>query len=100
METLRVVVFALAGLPIGSFLTVLVHRLPKGQSIVAPRSRCPRCGVPIRARDNVPVFSYLFLRGRCRSCGEPISIEYPLMELATAAPFPAPRGVIEPLYAA
>jgi leader peptidase (prepilin peptidase) / N-methyltransferase len=69
MDTLRVVLFVLAGLPIGSFLTVLVHRLPKGQSIVAPRSRCPRCGVSIRARDNVPVLSYLLLRGRWRSGG-------------------------------
>jgi leader peptidase (prepilin peptidase)/N-methyltransferase len=100
METLRVVLFALAGLPIGSFLTVLVHRLPKSQSIVAPRSHCPRCGTPIRARDNVPVVSYVFLRGRCRSCGEPVSIEYPLIELATAALFAGAGALIEPLYAA
>jgi leader peptidase (prepilin peptidase) / N-methyltransferase len=97
---LRVVLFALAGLPIGSFLTVLVHRLPKGQSIVAPWSGCPRCGVPIRARDNVPVLSYLILRGRCRTCGEPVSIEYPLTELATAGLFAAAGALIEPLYAA
>jgi leader peptidase (prepilin peptidase)/N-methyltransferase len=100
MDTLRVVLFALAGLPIGSFLTVLVHRLPKGQSIVAPRSRCPRCGTPIRSRDNVPVLSYVFLRGRCRTCGEPVSLEYPLIELATAALFAAAGALIEPLYAA
>jgi leader peptidase (prepilin peptidase)/N-methyltransferase len=96
----RAALFALFGLPIGSFLTVVVHRVPKGQSIVAPRSRCPRCGTQIRARDNVPVVSFLLLRGRCRSCGEPISVEYPLMELATAALFASAAALVEPLYAA
>jgi leader peptidase (prepilin peptidase) / N-methyltransferase len=79
---------ALVGLPfglvLGSFMTVAVHRLPKGESVVSPRSRCPGCGAEIGARDNIPVLSWLLLRGRCRRCGEPISVEYPLIELATA----------------
>lgn len=72
------------GLVVGSFMTVAVHRLPKGESVVRPRSRCPACGAEIGARDNVPVLSWLLLRGRCRRCGERISAEYPLLELATA----------------
>jgi leader peptidase (prepilin peptidase) / N-methyltransferase len=83
----RIAVFALLGLVVGSFLTVVVHRVPRRESIVAPRSRCPGCGEEIRARDNVPVVSYLLLRGRCRHCGARISPEYPLIELATAALF-------------
>ncbi len=72
------------GLAIGSFMTVAVHRLPAGESVIRPRSRCPGCGDEIRSRDNVPVISWLLLRGRCASCGEPISAEYPLLELSTA----------------
>jgi leader peptidase (prepilin peptidase)/N-methyltransferase len=72
------------GLVLGSFMTVAVHRLPLGESLVTPRSRCPSCGSPIEPRDNVPVLSWLALGGRCRRCGAPISIEYPLLELATA----------------
>jgi leader peptidase (prepilin peptidase) / N-methyltransferase len=72
------------GLVVGSFMTVAVYRLPRGESVVRPRSRCPNCGAEIGARDNVPVLSWLLLRGRCRQCGEPISVEYPLVELATA----------------
>ena len=81
---LRAVVALPFGLVIGSFMTVAVHRLPRGESLVAPRSRCPSCGSPIEPRDNVPVLSWLLLRGRCRDCGAPISVEYPLLELATA----------------
>jgi leader peptidase (prepilin peptidase)/N-methyltransferase len=81
---LRVLVALPFGLVIGSFMTVAVHRLPRGESLVAPRSRCPSCGAPIEPRDNVPVVSWLVLRGRCRRCGAPISAEYPLLELATA----------------
>ena len=66
-------------------MTVVVDRVPKGESVVSPRSRCPSCGAEIEARDNVPVLSWLLLRGRCRSCGEPISAVYPLIELSTAA---------------
>jgi leader peptidase (prepilin peptidase)/N-methyltransferase len=71
-----------AGLAVGSFITVVAHRVPRGESIVAPRSRCPSCGSQIAAYDNVPVLSWLLLRGRSRCCGEPISPRYPLTELA------------------
>ena len=75
------------GLAIGSFLNVVIHRVPKGESIVRPRSRCPSCGTEITPRDNVPVLSWLALRGKCRHCGEPISPRYPLVEFLTAALF-------------
>jgi leader peptidase (prepilin peptidase)/N-methyltransferase len=67
--------------------------VPRGESIVQPRSRCPGCGAQIAARDNVPVLSWLLLRGRCRGCGAPISIRYPLIELATGAAFLAIAAV-------
>lgn len=73
------------GLIIGSFITVVAHRVPRGESIVGPRSRCPGCGAQIAAYDNVPVFSWLVLRGRARCCGTKISPRYPLTELAVAA---------------
>lgn len=72
------------GAMIGSFLNVCISRLPAGESVVHPRSRCPGCGNPIAWYDNVPVLSWLVLRARCRSCGTPISALYPLVELATA----------------
>ncbi len=75
------------GLAIGSFLNVCIHRLPKGESIVHPRSRCPHCGQMIAAYDNVPVLSYLWLRGRCRHCHSRISPFYPLIELLTGLTF-------------
>ena len=93
-------VFGLVGLLFGSFLTVVIHRIPAGESIVRPRSRCPRCGTEIGARDNVPVVSWLLLRGRCRACGARISVEYPLTELATGALFAAAAVLVEPLYGA
>jgi leader peptidase (prepilin peptidase)/N-methyltransferase len=96
----RAAIFAVFGLAFGSFLTVVVHRIPRGDSVVRPRSRCPRCGATIGALENVPVVSYLLLRGRCRRCGQPISLEYPLTELATGALFAAAGALIEPLYAA
>jgi leader peptidase (prepilin peptidase)/N-methyltransferase len=75
-------VFAfLGGLLLGSFTTVVAHRVPRGESVVGPRSRCPACGVQIAAYDNVPVFSWLLLRGRARCCGARISPRYPLTEL-------------------
>ncbi len=75
--------FCLAlGLIVGSFANVVVHRLPLGQSVVRPRSRCPRCGSEIRALDNVPVLSYLALLGRCRTCRASISPRYPAVEAA------------------
>ena len=73
----------LFGLCIGSFLNVCIHRLPQGQSVVRPRSRCPNCGQPIAAYDNIPVLSYILLRGRCRNCRSRISPQYPLVELLT-----------------
>ncbi len=76
---------ALVGLLIGSFLNVVIARVPAGESVVHPRSRCPRCGVEIAARDNVPVLSWLVLRGRCRHCAEPISVRYPVVEVTHAA---------------
>ena len=75
---------------------MVVHRLPRGQSLVSPRSSCPRCGAALALKDNWPLFSWLALRGRCRSCGEPISPRYPLIELLTAIVFAAvvlARGV-------
>ena len=81
---LRALVALPFGLVIGSFMTVVAARVPAGESIVRPRSACPRCGTEIRARDNVPVLGWLLLRGRCHQCRERISIEYPLTELATA----------------
>jgi leader peptidase (prepilin peptidase)/N-methyltransferase len=77
------------GLVIGSFLNVVAYRLPRGESLVAPGSHCPGCNTPIRPWDNVPLLSWLLLRGRCRECGERISPRYPLVELATAAVFAA-----------
>lgn len=81
--------FAIIGLVIGSYLNVLVHRLPRGKSTVLPRSRCPYCQGAIRARDNVPILSFLLLRGRCRHCRAPISWRYPLIEALTALLFVA-----------
>lgn len=80
---------AVMGLIVGSYLNVVIHRLPLGISTVTPRSRCPSCGAPIRALDNVPVLSWLLLGGRCRSCGARISWRYPLIEAATASLFVA-----------
>jgi leader peptidase (prepilin peptidase)/N-methyltransferase len=78
---------ALLGLAIGSFLNVVVWRVPRGESVVHPGSACPRCGHEIRSRDNVPVLSWLLLRGRCRDCAEPISARYPLVEAGTGLLF-------------
>jgi leader peptidase (prepilin peptidase)/N-methyltransferase len=78
---------AVLGLAVGSFLNVVIYRVPKGESIVSPRSACPSCASPIASRDNVPLLSWVALGGRCRVCRAPISIRYPLVELATAALF-------------
>jgi leader peptidase (prepilin peptidase)/N-methyltransferase len=71
------------GLVVGSFLNVCIHRLPASRSIVRPRSQCPTCGQPIRAFDNIPVLSYLLLRGRCRDCGTRIPLRYPIVEIVS-----------------
>jgi leader peptidase (prepilin peptidase)/N-methyltransferase len=76
---------AIGGLLIGSFLNVVAHRLPRGESLLRPRSRCPQCQTQLRAIDNVPVVSWVFLRGRCHHCGTSISARYPIVELATGA---------------
>ena len=81
---LGVVVAGVFGALLGSFLNVCVYRLPRDESIVTPRSRCPRCGKGIAWYDNVPMLSWLALRARCRHCGAPISVQYPLVELAVA----------------
>jgi len=77
----------LLGLLIGSFLNVVIHRVPAGESIVRPASRCPRCNTEIAVRDNIPVLSWALLRGRCRHCALPISIRYPAIEALTALAF-------------
>ena len=74
-----------AGAVIGSLVTVIAHRVPRGEGFVAERSRCPGCGAQIAAYDNIPVVSWLVLRGRCRHCGDPISARYPLTEAGLGA---------------
>jgi len=83
------VFFFLFGIVVGSFLNVCITRIPEEISIVSPGSRCPKCGTPIKAYDNVPLFAWLWLRGKCRACGAPISAMYPLIELATGLLFVA-----------
>jgi leader peptidase (prepilin peptidase)/N-methyltransferase len=78
---------ALLGLAIGSFLNVVIYRVPRGESLITPSSHCPSCDAPIRNRHNVPVFGWLLLRGRCADCRAPISARYPLVELATGVLF-------------
>lgn len=85
---------ALLGLAIGSFLNVVIYRLPAGESIVSPPSKCPRCGSQIRNRHNVPVIGWLVLRGKCFDCGLPISPRYPLVEAATGIVFAAVTAVL------
>jgi leader peptidase (prepilin peptidase)/N-methyltransferase len=94
-----VAIAAILGLLFGSFLTVVIHRVPRRESVVAPRSRCPGCGTTIRARDNIPVLSYLLLRGRCRACGTRISPRYLLTELLTAGLFAAAAARFPSIYA-
>src|SRR4051794_37718576 len=78
-----IVLAAVGGLIVGSFLNVVVYRLPRKESLAHPPSRCPSCGAPVRHYDNIPVLSWLLLRGRCRSCSAPISPRYPLVEAVT-----------------
>src|SRR5258707_14737771 len=85
--TFLYIVAGLFGALIGSFLNVVIHRVPREESIVFPNSRCPSCGAPIKPYDNIPVISYLNLRGRCRSCHSHISARYPAVEAMTALLF-------------
>jgi leader peptidase (prepilin peptidase)/N-methyltransferase len=84
METVLAVYIFMIGAVIGSFLNVVIHRYPREESVVFPPSRCPSCRARIHYYDNVPIFSYLLLLGRCRNCRAPISIRYPMVELANA----------------
>lgn len=84
LPVLVLVLLGVVGLLVGSFLNVVIVRMPDGDSIVSPPSRCPQCETPIRPIDNIPVVSWVLLRGRCRSCSEPIPAGYPLVELANA----------------
>ncbi len=88
-DVLLAAVAATFGLLVGSFLNVVIHRVPLRLSVVSPRSACPGCGMTLAERDNVPVVSWLVLRGRCRTCGMRISVRYPLVELASAVLFAA-----------
>ena len=87
MTPALLVLIGVFGLMVGSFLNVCISRIPAGQSVVSPRSRCPRCKKPIASYDNIPVFSYLLLRGKCRNCGLAISPVYPAVEIVTALAF-------------
>lgn len=84
MEEIFLILF---GLVIGSFLNVVIHRLPLNQSVVTPGSRCPSCQAPIRFYQNIPVISFILLRGRCANCRSSISVQYPLVEIFTAFTF-------------
>lgn len=86
-EMIQYLLVASFGLAIGSFLNVIIYRLPRGESIVYPSSHCPNCGASIRFYDNIPIFGYLFLRGKCRACGTGISLRYPLIECISGCMF-------------
>jgi leader peptidase (prepilin peptidase)/N-methyltransferase len=98
---------AVVGLCVGSFLNVCIYRLPRRESLVHPRSRCTSCGRQLTSLDNIPVFSWLALRGRCRTCGAAVSAMYPIVEIVTAAVFVAayalygltPLGVVRVAFA-
>lgn len=87
MSVQEAIVSVVVGLVVGSFLNVCIHRLPKGESIVNPASCCPVCGVPIRWYDNIPLLSFLLLKGRCRGCSSRISWRYPAVEALTGSLF-------------
>lgn len=87
LDAPQLAILVILGLAVGSFLNVCVHRIPRGQSLVHPGSRCPGCGYELRWFDNVPVVSYAALGGRCRKCRAPISFRYPAIEVATMGLF-------------
>ena len=82
--SLQVTVVLFLGLSFGSFANVCIHRLPRNESVMSPRSRCTTCNTPIAVRDNIPLFSYLLLKGKCRQCAAAIPIRYPVVEAVTA----------------
>jgi leader peptidase (prepilin peptidase)/N-methyltransferase len=96
VEAIGLVAIGILGLAVGSFFNVCIHRLPRRDSIVRPASSCPHCGYVLRWFDNVPVLSYVLLRGRCRKCKAGISLRYPIVEIATAAVFVAHYLVFGP----
>lgn len=93
-------VFGVLGAIFGSFLNVCIARWPKEESVIRPRSRCPGCGNAIAWHDNIPVLSWLMLRGRCRQCGSRISLQYPLVEVATAALWIGALWLLGPTFVA
>lgn len=92
-------VAAVFGLVFGSFINVVAYRIPEGRSVVNPPSACPVCGAPVRPRDNIPVVSWILLRGRCRDCAAPISTRYPIVEALTAALFAGTVLVVDVVWA-
>ncbi len=88
-STVSQMLFFVFGAVIGSFLNVVIHRIPRDKSIVRPGSSCPSCGARIKFYDNIPILSYLILRGRCRGCGQHISLRYPIVELVSGLAFAA-----------
>src|SRR3954469_1946326 len=97
MTAITAVFCGVLGLLIGSFLNVVIWRVPRGESIVRPPSHCPACDSPIAPRDNIPVVSWLLLRGKCRSCGARISARYPAVELLTAGLFAGLAAYLGPV---
>jgi leader peptidase (prepilin peptidase)/N-methyltransferase len=95
----EIALVGVVGLMVGSFLNVVIARLPRGESIVTPPSTCPKCRRLIPWRDNIPVVSYLLLNGKCRQCAAPISARYPLVEMATAIAFVV-QALMEPTMGA
>ncbi len=85
MDTITLILVILIGLALGSFLNVCIYRIPQRKSILLPSSFCPKCGAKIRFYDNIPLLSYIFLKGRCRDCKTKISVQYPLVEFITSA---------------
>jgi leader peptidase (prepilin peptidase) / N-methyltransferase len=95
-DTLLIVYAGVLGACIGSFLNVCIYRWPENLSVISPPSRCPNCGSQIRWYDNVPVLGWLWLRGRCRACREPVSIQYPIIELLVAIIWACSAAVLGP----
>ncbi|MGC8966367.1 MAG: prepilin peptidase [Caldimicrobium sp.] len=98
MSTQELIFIILLGLSFGSFLNVVIYRLPRGESLLVPSSHCPKCRKPLKWYHNIPILSYLFLRGRCAYCGEKISLQYPLVELLTSALLLSLYVKYKPLY--